>query len=250
MDDELMESMGGRGKRQQQQQTTKSHRTIQSDGTFLTLRHAFGVEGGIRNNVAFVTVPDPEADGAGLMLGYLLHPVGQQVAMHRVDDGSMRFLVSRQRNVRAILALCVSPNKRIIAVCERGRTPEEDPGSAQVSVYLVASCKRIRTMLFPGRGDFISCCFSGDNKWLVTAATEPESNIVVWNWENEKVEKTAQSPGLSTTRVVFNPNNYSFFTTSGPQHLRLWYASSDNVLKCHGILPQAKEQARKYFIRQ
>lgn len=52
--------------------------------------------------------------------------------MHRVDDGSMKFLVSRQRNVREVLALCVSPNKRVIAVCEKGRTPEEDPGSAQV----------------------------------------------------------------------------------------------------------------------
>lgn len=56
----------------------------------------------------------------------------------------------------------------------------------QVSVFLVANCKRIRTMLFPGKGDFITCCFSGDSKWLVTAATEPESNIVVWNWEKEK----------------------------------------------------------------
>lgn len=54
-------------------------RTIQSDGTYLTLRHAFGVEGCIRDNVAFVTVPDPDADGGGLVLGYLVHPVGQQV---------------------------------------------------------------------------------------------------------------------------------------------------------------------------
>lgn len=46
---------------------------------YLTLRHAFGVEGYIRDNVAFVTVPDPDADGGGLLLGYLIHPVGQQV---------------------------------------------------------------------------------------------------------------------------------------------------------------------------
>lgn len=80
MDDDLLESsVGGGGGGKRQQHGTKYHRTIQSDGTYLTLRHAFGVEGGIRNNVAFVTVPDPEADGGGLMLGYLLHPVGQQV---------------------------------------------------------------------------------------------------------------------------------------------------------------------------
>lgn len=46
---------------------------------YLALRHAFGVEGCIRDNVAFVTMPDPDADGAGLVLGYLVHPVGQQV---------------------------------------------------------------------------------------------------------------------------------------------------------------------------
>lgn len=51
----------------------------------------------------------------------------------------------------------------------------------------MANCKRIRTMLFPGKGDFFTCCFSGDNKWLVTAGTEPESNLVVWNWDKEKV---------------------------------------------------------------
>lgn len=53
----------------------------------------------------------------------------------------------------------------------------------------MANCKRIRTMLFPGRGDFISCCFSGDNKWLVTVGTELDSNIVVWNWDKEKVRE-------------------------------------------------------------
>lgn len=57
--------------------------------------------------------------------------------MHRVDDGSVKFLVQRQKNVREILALCVSPNKRVIAVCERGRAPDEDPGSAQVNIQLL-----------------------------------------------------------------------------------------------------------------
>lgn len=61
-------------------------------------------------------------------------------------------------------------------------------GSAQVSVYRVATCKRIRTMLFPGsKGNFVACCFSGDNRWLITVAAEPDGSIVVWNWDKEKV---------------------------------------------------------------
>lgn len=55
----------------------------------------------------------------------------------------MKFLVQRQKNVREILALCVSPNKRVIAVCERGRAPDEDPSSAQVRI-LKTTDKNIR----------------------------------------------------------------------------------------------------------
>ena len=51
-------------------------------------------------------------------------------------------------------------------------------------------------MLFPGKGDFITCCFSGDSKWLVTAGTEPESNVVVWNWEKEKVRGVQNPSGM------------------------------------------------------
>lgn len=53
--------------------------------------------------------------------------------MYRIDDGSMKFLPCHQRNVHEILALCVSPNKKVIAVCEKIITSEEaDLGNAQV----------------------------------------------------------------------------------------------------------------------
>lgn len=64
------------------------------------------------------------------------------------------------------------------------------------------------------------------------------------NTNNKKVDKTSQNHGFSATRVAFNPDDPGFLTTSGTNHLRLWYASSDNMLKAHAILPQAKEQAR------
>lgn len=52
------------------------------------------------------------------------------MALYRIDDGSMKFLPCHQRNVHEILALCVSPNKKVIAVCEKVLAPEE--GHAQV----------------------------------------------------------------------------------------------------------------------
>lgn len=100
----------------------------------------------------------------------------------------------------------------------RAKTEEHDPETCccrddirtpmfvpQVSVYLVANCKRIRTMLFPGKGDFVTCAFSGDSKWLVAAATEPESNIVVWNWEKEKVRSISVKHKNGARRVKVSP---------------------------------------------
>lgn len=111
MDEDLPDSIGGGLGVKRQGGNNKYHRTIQSDGTYLTLRHAFGVEGCIRDNVAFVTVPDPDADGGGLMLGYLVHPVGQQVeggmrvcvALH-IGDAYTRFGVSGVKFRREVSA--------------------------------------------------------------------------------------------------------------------------------------------------
>lgn len=85
---------------------------------------------------------------------------------------------------------------------------------------------------------------------LLAKPTLPPPSPAPWlfpawaaSWLDSKVEKTAQSHGFPATRVAFNPHDHGFITTSGAMHLRLWYSSSDNILKAHGILPQAKEQA-------
>lgn len=79
-------------------------------------------------------------------------------------------------------------------------------------------------MLFPGKGDFITCCFSGDSKWLVTAATEPESNIVVWNWEKEKAGTCA----WFTYRGCFLVGGVSIgLTTRPPESSEIWKKMED-----------------------
>lgn len=107
-------------------------------------------------------------------------------------------------------------------------------------------CLLIVPGFFTTRGGFSS-------EFSLSTVTRTESGIGntygatrTHSHQNEpQVDKTAQNSGSSATRVAFHPGDHGFFTTSGAQHLRLWYTSSDNVLKAHGILPQAKEQARK-----
>lgn len=119
--------------------------------------------------------------------------------MHRVDDGGMKFLVSRQRNVRGILALCVSPNKRVIAVCEKGRTPEEDPGSAQVRhantvtlnfcsstsgllEYLSPICtdRQMTTTVYQQRKRTLLVVFLQDLIGFLTTGAEGTKTIATW----------------------------------------------------------------------
>ena len=61
----------------------------------------------------------------------------------------------------------------------------------------------------------------------------------------KQVEKVAQNQGFTTTRVTFHPEDRGFFVTSGSTHLRLWCASSDDVLKAYNIPAPSKEQARQ-----
>ena len=142
--------------------------------------------------------------------------------------------------------MAVAPNKRAIAVCER----TDEPGTAQVSVYHVANCKRMRTLTHPLRGDFVSCCFSGDSKLLAAVGTGEgdAAQIVVWSWEQSRVVRSSGSAvhhsggGARATRVCFNPDDSRQLTTSGPSHLRIWYATPDGVAKVHSLLPASRDK--------
>jgi hypothetical protein len=224
----------------------RRHSRPASDGAVLSARYAFGVTGPVRDNVGFVMLPDTSVADSALSLEHLVHPVGQQLALYRIEDGSMQFFTGKARNVREVLAMALAPNKRTVAVCER----TDEPGTAQVSVYHVANCKRIRTLTHPMRGDFVSCCFSGDSKLLAAVGTGEgdTAQIVVWSWEQSRVVRSSggtahhSGGGARATRVCFNPDNSQQLTTSGPCHLRIWYATPDGVAKVHSLLPASRDK--------
>ena len=54
----------------------------------LAYKHAFGVHGPVRNNVEIITAQDEH----GSPKDHLLYPVGQHLALLRLDDHEMKFL--------------------------------------------------------------------------------------------------------------------------------------------------------------
>lgn len=84
-----------------------------------------------------------------------------------------------------MLALSISPNRRYLAVSE---TVQEKP---VITIYELSSipCRKrkiLNNFDFPVQR-FISMAFSPDSKYLLTQTSPPESNLVYWLWEKQKV---------------------------------------------------------------
>eukprot|EP00937_MAST-01D_sp_MAST-1D-sp2_P001084 g1084.t1 len=190
--------------------------------------HAFGVNGPIRNNCAFVSPT------------VVVHPAGQHVALYDMEARDMQFL-QKGRAARAVLAMDVAPKRNYIAVCE-ACTAE---GTAQVSVFHAGTRNRMRTMTLASTEQFVACAFTADGKQLLTQTEGPEAfQLTLWRWEQEKQAANA-NVGCPVSRVrAANAASGAggLITTSGPMHLRAWTASNDGSMKNATLVPFVKEQ--------
>lgn len=84
-----------------------------------------------------------------------------------------------------MLALSISPNRRYLAISE---TVQDKP---IITIYELSSipCRKrkvLNTFEFQVQ-KFTSMAFSPDSKYLLTQTSPPESNLVYWLWEKQKV---------------------------------------------------------------
>ena len=80
-----------------------------------------------------------------------------------------------------ITALAVSPSKRYVAVAERAER-------GQVNVYDLHTLKKRKVLSTPESAsrEYVSLCFSADNKFLLTLGGAPDWTLVCWAWEKAK----------------------------------------------------------------
>jgi len=80
---------------------------------------------------------------------------------------------------------------------------------------------------------------------LVTVSAPPESQLVVWSWEKEKVFLTSPLPPVMLTRIscplASTAASFSL-TATGPGYLRVWAVMGGNALKQTAMVSQAQEQ--------
>jgi hypothetical protein len=175
--------------------------------SYLNFLYANGTNADVKDGVAFV------ADNAVAFVA------GRHIAAHNLESKEMSFFLEGG-SVEEVTHLCVAPNMRNLAVCER-HSADVPP---QVSIFVVATEKKIRSLQHAdvtSSMQFVSASFSADSKTLVTLCGDPSWTLMLWNWMQSKVLASVRI-GQPISRMSVSPMDSSQIITSGPGILKLW----------------------------
>lgn len=121
------------------------------------------------------------------------------------------YLFAGSDKSQAMLALSISPNRRYLAMSE---LVQEKP---VITIYELSSipCRKrkiLNNFDFPVQR-FTSMAFSPDSKYLLTQTSPPESNLVYWLWEKQKVMAVVKTDTQNNTVYQVPPNITSIMQT-------------------------------------
>ncbi|OWK05418.1 hypothetical protein Celaphus_00002651 [Cervus elaphus hippelaphus] len=103
-----------------------------------------------------------------------------------------------------MLALAISPNRRYLAISE---TVQDKPVITIYELSAIPCRKRkiLNNFDFPVQ-KFICIAFSPDSKYLLTQTSPPESNLVYWLWEKQKVMAIVSFNPQDNTQICITGN--------------------------------------------
>ncbi|XP_032681142.1 cilia- and flagella-associated protein 57-like [Odontomachus brunneus] len=198
---------------------------------FLQTRVFYGLQTDIIGNAHYIT--DAE----------ILYPVGNVLAVHNFAQRDQKLI--RLPEKYRINIICVSPNKKYVALSETGEKPT-------ISVYDIISLKRKKLLGIPyeatGVTKFSCMAFTHDNKNLAAITGEPDQTMLFYNWEKGKVESTykvanPQNPLAIAETIACNPAESAVMAFGGSYTFRfltiaetVWrsygFAKAENLLIC------------------
>jgi hypothetical protein len=205
----------------------------------------------------------------------LLFKIGNQIAFYDPDTNTQSF-AEIPKNILQINHFCVSQNYQYLSVCEssvsldnaENKEVENAAGLSQaseeleqeqtissVAIYDVKTMKRLKTLPRPKSQDILMSSFNVDGKLVANLieTTSKSSNadattnlsvhtskeIVVWNWEKEKIMKSFVVPD-AMTRIRFATCSNVMLTSTGFKHLKTHYISTDLSIKTVNLLPPSR----------
>ncbi|XP_054279032.1 cilia- and flagella-associated protein 57-like [Macrosteles quadrilineatus] len=188
----------------------------------LAPRIFWGLTTSIKGNINYVSDLD------------VLYPAGGVLVIHNYVQMT-QFYIKLPEPQKVLNIICVSPNKKIIAIAEEGDKP-------CISLYDVKSMKRKKVLGLPYESsakEFVSIAFTFDSRYLVAVVGEPDWMMLFYNWEKGKVESQtrANNPPANTgpvTQVCPNPTDGAVVVIVGPGLFRLM-SVSDTVWRQYGF---------------
>ena len=164
----------------------------------------------------------------------LVYLAGKHVAVYSYEtQKSHRFILKNPKTSR-IVAFCVSPNRRYVALSEI-LVPEPN-GGIQVSVYNFNTASKVRELgrsRFPSNSEgtqpvVVGLDFSRDNKYLATVTSPPNPHIYLWQLDKQRLAGMAEVTHR-VTQISVSPWAHWELCTTGTSMLKLWRAQGNQL---------------------
>ena len=156
----------------------------------------------------------------------VIYPAGHNIVLYSTDTKTQRFIhgsdVNGPQGRTEICGLAVSPNKRYVAVAERGVE------RGLINVYDVRTLKKKKTLydsVNMKSKEYVSLCFSPDSKHILSQGGAPDWTIINWMWG-----KTKPVQVLSLLQNV--PASLSGSAAHAPTITQVSFCPSDPSILC------------------
>lgn len=171
----------------------------------------------------------------------LIYKVGRQLCLYSPDSNEEKFISDRRKNVTDVIHFTISSNKKYLSVCESLKVDSEDVPRGRITIYSLTTLQLVKQLVGPNEEEFTSSMFCGDPK-MIAGHTDgvSEKLVVIWQWEKERIHKTHLFT-VPLSRIRCAPSATLMLTTTGPNHVKVWFLGSDGLFKSGNLLPAAKE---------
>ena len=153
----------------------------------------------------------------------VLHRTGRWLVSQPIANGAalpkLTFVYELDPKVVRLTAVCISENRKYIALCEQCEASASGPPPPpQLRVINVQARRTICVLSGALEGAFVGCTFSSDSKHVLAYTGEPDHVTVVWQFSEERPVGMHKSR-LPLRRVLFNPWMGSLISLSAPLRL-------------------------------
>ncbi|ESO06916.1 hypothetical protein HELRODRAFT_76920 [Helobdella robusta] len=184
------------------------------------LSYVFGLKSNVNNNILFL---DDQT---------IIYPYATQCIIYNLDQKSQKYLTISEKN-RGVSALAISPNKRYLAVAERGGADKP-----LVSIYDLGVLRKRKALIAPNNDpntvskEYVNLAFSYDCKYFAAQLGSSDWVLQLWLWEKAKLESSVRVTNAQQTAiaVAFNPLDNSRLSVVGFGHVK-FYKFYDGNLK-------------------